>query len=184
VASIALKSATQGTQNETQSDKLLALLDVGKSPVSLALKPDGGELVAFNFEAGSISMIETTGNEVSGSYLVGDQPARGVISLDNSRLYISNFGSNNIAVYDIDLGKVIAYLPVGTHPDALSLSQSQNYLLVLDSGSGDLAVIQKRTPKKKFEPSEYSLLTIIPVGMQPNQIVVKSFRATKLLQGR
>jgi hypothetical protein len=42
-----------------------------------------------------------------------------------------------------------------------------------------LAVIQKRIPKKKFEPSEYSLLTIIPVGMQPNQIVVKSFLLTK-----
>ena len=64
VASIALK-------NETQNDKLLALLDVGKSPVSLALKPDGGELVAFNFDAGSISIIETTPNEVSGSYLIG-----------------------------------------------------------------------------------------------------------------
>jgi hypothetical protein len=45
-------------------------------------------------------------------------------------------------------------------------------------------VIQKREPKKKFEPSEYSLLTIIPVGMQPNQIVVKSFRATKVIDGR
>jgi DNA-binding beta-propeller fold protein YncE len=101
-------------------------------------------LAAFNFEAGSMSIIETTGNEVSGSYLVGDQPNRGVVSLDNSRLYISNFGSNNIAVYDIDLGKVIAYLPVVTHTDTLALSQNQNYLLVLDSGTGDLAVIQKR----------------------------------------
>jgi len=98
-------------------------------------------------------------------------------------LYVSNFGSNNIAVYDIDLGKIIAYLPVGNHPDALALSQNQNYLLVLDSGSGDLAVIQKRQPKK-LEPSEYSLLTIIPVGMQPNQIVVKSFLATKITDGR
>ena len=151
--------------------------------MSLALKPDGGELVAFNFDAGSISIIETSGNEVSGSYLIGAQPTRGVVSLDNSRLYISNFGSNNIAVYDIDLGKAIAYLPVGTHPDALALSQNQNYLLVLDSGSGDLAVIQKRQPKK-LEPSEYSLLTIIPVGMQPNQIVVKSFLATKSMDGR
>jgi YVTN family beta-propeller protein len=129
-------------------------------------------------------MIETTPNEVSGSYLIGAQPTRGVVSLDNSRLYVSDFGSNNIVVYDIDLGKVIAYLPVGTHPDALALSQNQNYLLVVDSGSGDLAVIQKREPKKKFEPSEYSLLTIIPVGMQPNQIVVKSFPATKHADGR
>jgi len=101
VASIELKNELKNVQN----DKLLALLDVGQSPVSLALKPDGGELAAFNFDAGSMSIIETTGNEVSGSYLVGAQPARGVISLDNSRLYISNFGSNNIAVYDIDLGK-------------------------------------------------------------------------------
>ena len=82
-------------------------------------------------------------------------------------------------MYDIDLGKIVAYLPVGTHPDALALSQNQGYLLVVDSGSSDVAVIQKRTPKKKFEPSEYSLLTIIPVGVQPNQIVVKSFLATK-----
>jgi len=47
-------------------------------------------------------------------------------------------------------------------------------LLVLDS-----APRPRRHPEthaeKKFEPSEYSLLTIIPVGMQPNQIVVKSF---------
>jgi DNA-binding beta-propeller fold protein YncE len=174
----------QPNTNNVENDRLLALLDVGKSPVSLALKPDGGELIAFNFEAGSISIVETAANEVSGSYLVGNEPSRGVVSADNSRLYISNFGSNNIAVYDVDLGKIVAYLSVGTHPDALALSENQNYLLVLDSGSGDLAIIQKRTPKKKFEPSEYSLLTIIPVGMQPNQIVVKSFLATKLLEGR
>jgi hypothetical protein len=35
-------------------------------------------------------------------------------------------------------------------------------------------VIQKRKPKK-LEPGEYSLLTMIPVGLQPNNIVVKSF---------
>ena len=81
--------------------------------------------VRLNFDAGSTSIIETTPNEVMGTYLVGDEPSRGVVSLDNSRLYISNFGSNNIAVYDIDLGKIIAYLPVGTHPDALALSQSR-----------------------------------------------------------
>ena len=104
--------------------------------MSLALKPDGGELVAFNFDAGSISIIETTPNEVLGSYLVGAQPTRGVFSLDNARLYISNFGSEITSRSTISiLGKVVAYLPVGTHPDALALSQNQNYLLVVDSGS-------------------------------------------------
>jgi YVTN family beta-propeller protein len=76
VASIALK-------NDRQNDKLLALLDVGKSPVSLALKPDGGELAAFNFDAGSISIIETAANEVSGSYL---SITRASISLTSDRI--------------------------------------------------------------------------------------------------
>jgi YVTN family beta-propeller protein len=153
---------------------LLALLDVGKTPVNLALKPDGGELIVSNFGSNSISIIETTNNEVGASYLIGTHPARGVVTSDNSRLYVSNFGSNAVAVYDIDLGKVIASLPVGSHPDGLALSKSENYLLVLDSQSGDVTVIQKRKPTR-LERSEYSLLTMIPVGIEPNNIVVKSF---------
>jgi YVTN family beta-propeller protein len=159
---------------DLKTDRLLALLDVGKTPVNLALKPDGGELIVINFDSDNISMIETTTNEVNGSYLIGTRPARGIVSADNSRLYVSNFGSNTVAVYDIDLGKLIASLPAGSRPDALALSQSQNYLLVLDSQSGDVTVIQKRKPTH-LEPSEYSLLTMIPVGVQPNNIVVKAF---------
>jgi DNA-binding beta-propeller fold protein YncE len=77
-------------------------------------------------------------------------------------------------VYDIDIGKIIATLPVGGQPDGLALSASQNYLLVLDSQSGDVTVIQKRKPRK-LQPGEYALLTMIPAGVQPNNVVVKSF---------
>ena len=65
-------------------------------------------------------------------------------------------------------------MAVGSRPDGLALSQDQNYLLVLDTQAGDVTVIQKRTPRK-LEPTEYSLLTMIPVGVQPNGIVVKAF---------
>ena len=84
-------------------------------------------------------------------------------------------------MYDIDFGKLIASLPVGTGPDGLALSKSQNYLLVLDSQSGDVTVIQKRKPRK-LEPTEYSLLTMIPVGVQPSNIVVKSFLLMKAVR--
>ena len=114
-------------------------------------------------------------NEVGGSYLIGIHPARGVVTTDNSRLYVSNFGSNTVRFTTSTWERSWPTLPVGGHPDAVALSQSQNYLLVVNSGSGDVTVIQKRTPKKKFEPGEYSLLTMIPVGIQPNNIVVKAF---------
>jgi DNA-binding beta-propeller fold protein YncE len=83
-----------------------------------------------------------------------------------------------VAVYDIEMGRRIATMPVGSHPDALALSQDQRYLLVLDTQAGDVTVIQKRTARK-LEPTEYSLLTMIPVGLQPNGIAVKSFMVSK-----
>jgi YVTN family beta-propeller protein len=130
-----------------------------------------------NFDSDSISMIETGHDEVGSSQEIGQHPSHGVVTLDNSRLYVSNFGSNSVAVYDIDMGRRIATLTVGSRPDALALTPDQNYLLVLDTQSGDVTVIQKRKPRK-LEPSEYSLLTLIPVGVQPNAIVVKAFSAT------
>jgi YVTN family beta-propeller protein len=178
-AFVACTGSAQVAAIDIASGKLLALLDVGKTPVHLTLKPDGGELIVSNFDSDNISIIETTTNEVGGSYLIGTHPAQGVVSADNSRLYVTNFGSNTVAVYDIDQGTMVATLPVGNHPDGLALSQDQNYLLVLNSGSGDVTVIQKRTPKKKLEPGEYSLLTMIPVGIQPNHVVVKAFVLSK-----
>jgi len=116
---------------------------------------------------------------VGSTSLIGQHPSHGVVSADNARFYVSNFGSDSVAVYDIDAGRMIATIPVGSRPDALALSMSQNYLLVVGTQSGDVTVIQKRTPTKKFEPGEYALMTLIPVGMQPNAIVVKSFVSSR-----
>jgi YVTN family beta-propeller protein len=171
------KSETPKSGVTKKDDRVLALLDVGRTPVSLTLKPDGGEMFVCNFGSDSISIIETYTDEVGSSLEIGQHPSHGTVTVDNSRLYVSNFGSNSIAVYDIDIGRRLASLTVGSHPDALALTPDQNYLLVLDTESGDVTVIQKRKARK-LEPSEYSLMTLIPVGMQPNAIVVKAFIAT------
>ena len=134
----------------------------------------GANWSSRNFDSDSISIIETTTNEVGGSYLIGTQPVRGLVTGDNSRLYVSNFGSNTVAVYDIDIGKVDRYF-AGGQPSRRPGPLPQPKLFTgADSESGDVTVIQKRTPTK-LEPTEYSLLTMIPVGVQPNNIVVKSF---------
>src|SRR5438477_166471 len=174
----ACSGSSQVASVDLKNDKLIALLDVGKTPVSLALKPDGGELIVCNFDSDSVSIIETSTDEVSGSYLIGTHPTRAVVSSDNSRLYVSNFGSNAIAVYDIEIGRIVATLTVGSQPDGLALSASQNYLLVLDSQSGDVTVSQNVTPRQ-HEPGQDGLLTMIPAGERPNNVVVKSFLSTK-----
>lgn len=154
-------------------DRLLTLLDVGTTPVQLALKPDGGEIFVSNFGADTISEIATAANEVGGSYVIGAGPVRGIVSADNSTLYVSNFNSDTVGVYSIDDGKLVGTVHVGSRPDALALSPNQNFLFVADTAAGDVSVV--RTAARQGAV----LLTIIPVGEQPNAIAVKAFLLRK-----
>jgi YVTN family beta-propeller protein len=160
------------------TDKLLTLLDVGKTPVHLAMKPDGGELFVSNFGSDTVSTVETGANEVSNAQPMGGNPARGVVSADNSLLYVSNFGSGSVSVYSIQNGKFLKAVPVGSEPDAIALQPAINgkqyFLLVADSKSNDVAIIFVNPDKPAW-----SLFTMIPVGLQPRQIAVKAFTSAQ-----
>jgi YVTN family beta-propeller protein len=181
-------SKTKGAQSEDgpgqvavidlKAEKLLALLDVGKMPVHLALKPDGGEMFVSNFGSDSVSTIETGNNEVGNTQPMGGNPVRGVVSADNSLLYESNFGSDSVSVYSIQNGKFLKAIPVGNKPDGLALAPprkgKQYSLLVVDSGSNDVAVVFINPDKPGW-----SLFTLIPVGNGPRQMAIKAFTETQ-----
>jgi YVTN family beta-propeller protein len=172
IMAIALARSGDAT-TPARSDALEALLDVGKSPVHLALKPDGGELFVSNFDSDSISEVVTGTNDVGGAYLMGSHPVRGLVSPDNALLYESNFSSQEISIYSIDDGKRLVSsgnqgsIHVGDGPDALAFSSGGQLLFVVDAGSSDIAVIRTSTS---------SLFTLLPTGRQPNAISVKAFR--------
>ncbi len=79
--------------NPDVPDRLEALLDVGRAPVQLALKPDGGEIFVSNSLSDSISEIYAGTDEVGGAYMIGDDPVRGLVSADNALLYVGNLRS-------------------------------------------------------------------------------------------
>ena len=153
------------------TDHMLTLLDVGKMPVHLAMKPDGGEIFVSNFGSDSISEISTPTNEVGGTYAIGNRPVRGIVSRDNGTLWVANFGADSIALYSIDDGRVE---PIGIHtgsaPDALAFSDDEHLLLAADAHSGDVAVI--RTAGTAMP----TLFTMLPAGNSPNAIAVKAIR--------
>ena len=152
-----------------QQDHLLTFLEVGKTPVSLTLKPDGGEVFSANFGGNSISEIDTWNNQVLGTYPVFMQPTHAVVSRDDSSLWVTNFGSDSIGMYSIDDGRVEGGVRTGSRPDALAFSADEHLLLVADSGSADVAVIRMNSAGGP------TLFTLLPAGPQPNDLVVKSF---------
>lgn len=164
------------TIDSEHKDRLLAFLDVGKTPVSLALKPDGGEIFVSNFNSDSISEIATGTNEVGGAYLVGAHPSYGIVSADNAFLWISNFNADSIGVYSIDDGRLINTVRVGGGPDALAFSANGFLLLAVDARSGDVSVLRTQSYAPNGALRMGSLFTMLPAGSKPNAIAVKGFR--------
>jgi YVTN family beta-propeller protein len=157
-------------------DRLLTILEVGKTPVALALKPDGGEIFVSNFDSDTISEIATNTNEVGGAYLVGPHPSKGVVGADNSTLWISNFAADTIQVYSIDDGKRINTVHVGDGPDALAFSAAGHLLLAVNARSGGVSVVRTMSYSPNGVRAVGSLFTMLPAGKQPNSIVVKAFQ--------
>ncbi len=150
-----------------QPDRLEALMDVGRAPVQLALKPDGGELFVSNALSNSISEIVTSTDDVGGAYMMGDNPVHGLVSRDNSLLYVSNLRSQEVTIYSIDDGKRAGSIHVGDGPSAMAFSAAGHLLFVVDARSADVAVVRT---------ASHSLFTMLPAGRGPNAIAVKAFK--------
>jgi YVTN family beta-propeller protein len=155
-----------------QPDRLESVLDVGRAPIQLALKPDGGEVFVSNSASNSISEIYANTDDVAGAYLMGDDPVRGLVSSDNAVLYVANFRSQYVSAYSIEDGRRLSPpVPggdghVGDGPMAMAFSSSGLLLFVVDNRSGDVAVMRTATR---------SLFTILSTGRAPNAIAVKAF---------
>jgi YVTN family beta-propeller protein len=153
------------------TDHLVTFLDVGQTPVQLALKPDGGEIFCSNFGSDSVSEIETGTNEVGSTYMIGSKPSHGIVSADNGTLWVSNFGGDSISRWAIDDGRILPSVRAGYAPDALAFSADEHLLLAADAHSGDVAVV--RTTGNDGP----ALFTILPSGGSPNAIAVKAIQA-------
>lgn len=162
---------------EQRADRLLAFLDVGKTPVDMALKPDGGEVFVCNFDSGSVSEIDTSTNEVIQAHLIGTHPSYAIVSADNSLLWISNFDTNTVGIYSIMDGEVLKpSVPVGAGPDALAFSSDGFLLLAVDARSGDVSVIRTHSREPDGTIRTGSLFTMLPAGNKPSNIAVKAFK--------
>jgi len=153
--------------NPDQPDRVESLLDVGREPVHLALKPDGGEIFVSNSLSDSISEIITGTDDVLGAYLIGADPVRGIVSADNATLWVANLRSQVVNLYSIDDGKRSGYVHVGDGPSAMAFSAAGHLLFVVDQHSDDVAVVRT---------ASHSLFTLLPAGRGPNAIADKAFK--------
>jgi YVTN family beta-propeller protein len=94
--------------------------------------------------------------------LVGLAPESGVLNANGDALYLSDSAAGRVLPIAIGARHLAFPIPVGREPVTCAMDPSGELLLVANQESNDLAVIRLRTS---------SLLTMVPVGAHPTDIV-------------
>jgi len=150
---------------------LITNLELAGTPAQMLLKPDGGELYVISPAAHGLQAINTWTHEVADTMLLGSAPASAILSNDAGRMYVADRASGRISPVDILNRRVAKPITVGASPSAMRFAPSDpdekpSMLLVVDESSNDLAILRTRTD---------SLITLIPIGSQPQRLALKTF---------
>jgi YVTN family beta-propeller protein/VCBS repeat-containing protein len=130
--------------------RLEAAIQVGTAgnyPVALALSPDNQRVYVANSTDGTISVISTETNTVTGIFsagpgLRGQQSPDGlVVSPDGTRLYVANGGTNTVAVINTSTYAITDTITVGNAPRGIALSADGHRLYVANSVGDTLSVV-------------------------------------------
>ena len=100
--------------------------EVDRSPIALAVSPDGSRLLVANQSAGSVSLIDTSSSSkrIVGETETGDRPSGVAISPDGRRGLVAHWYGNNVAILDLtdDKLNVRGRVEVGPEPRGVVFS--------------------------------------------------------------
>jgi len=119
-----------------------------KTPLNLALAPNGNEIYLACESSHSVIVIETKSQSKTAEIRVGGHPHDVTFHPDGSRVYASNRLDDTVSVIDTSSRKVIATIPVGDEPHGVLTDNSGKHLYVLNTSSDDISVIDTSTLKE------------------------------------
>jgi len=112
-----------------------------KTPLNLALRPDGKELYVACEASYSVIVVDPTARKKVAEIPVGRHPMDVTFSPDGRRAFVSNRLDDSVSVIDVAARKVIATIPVGDEPHGVLTDRSGKHLYVLNTSADSMSVI-------------------------------------------
>jgi YVTN family beta-propeller protein len=112
-----------------------------KTPLNLAITPDGRTLLVACEASNSLIMLDVRRGDIIAELAVGMQPHFVLLSPDGSRAYVSNRGSDDVSLVDVASRRVLATLPVGDEPHEMATNAEGTLLYVANAGTYDASVV-------------------------------------------
>ncbi len=112
-----------------------------RSPIDIAVSPDGHRLYVTAQESGQLLIVDTGQGRVAGTIPLGQRPHSVILSRDGRTAYVSNQWANTISVIDLAKEEIISELKPGDGPTGMALGPDERRLYVANNFSNDISVI-------------------------------------------
>ena len=142
---------------DTTSNSEQEILQVGSTPVAMALSPDGALLSVANRDSSSVTIISTATRNPVATVSLALSPERLAFSADGTRLYVVHPGNDSVSVIDVLAQKYLTSITVGKTPRAIAAIPGTREMYVTNGMSNTVSVIQLDGPASQVVAS-------IPVG--------------------
>lgn len=140
--------------------KVTDTFSVGKSPVGIAVLPEGSLAYVVDSVTGLVYAVRTNNYKVEQKIEIGPNGRKIVITLDGRTAYVSK-SDGAVKVLDLVKGKVITSTKVGAGPGDMAVSVDNRYVVVANYGSGTVSVIRT---------SDHGVEKTIAVGKNPSGV--------------
>ncbi|MBD0674409.1 beta-propeller fold lactonase family protein [Streptomyces sp. CBMA156] len=149
----------------TPPPAVAAHVAVAPYPAGVALTPDGGHAYVTSQSSGTVSVLDTANNTVSGSFTAGTGSYAVAVSPDGHRAYLTHHLDNTVSVVDTATGAVAATVPVGAQPWGLTVSPDGSRAYVANAGAATVSVL---------DTSSGTVTATVPVGAEPHGLAVSA----------
>ncbi len=137
--------------------------DVDRSPLQLAVSPDGKWLYTANRTSDSVSRIDLASGKVVGEFTAGRGPTGVAVSPDGKRLYVANRLDDTLTVLDSASGKRLR---------SVSLANQPYDVAVGSDGTVYVTCLGKDEVVQAVDPESLAVTVTIPVDQNPRHIIV------------
>ncbi|MBN1360377.1 MAG: beta-propeller fold lactonase family protein [Sedimentisphaerales bacterium] len=116
-----------------------------KTPLNLALTPDGRELYVTCEASHTAIVVDVASRAKVAEIEVGRHPTDVAFSPDGQRAFVSNRLDDTVSVVDVVSRTQIATIPVGDEPHGVLTDRSGAFLYVLNTSGDSISIIDTAT---------------------------------------
>ena len=138
---------------DPENNKNLALLNVAKAPVGVAISEDGKFAYITHPERGLVTELDLVAKKVNKTIFVGGQPF-GIQLHETWRrvLFITDWSRDALVVVDAERGLVVDLLAVGQAPAGIAIDPVKKRIYTANREDNTISVLDL------FKPKQYGLI--------------------------